>query len=73
MRRTIDQDYTGPNKAEILKKYDALAEGFKANIAPMLVRRGYAVVLKSGYTDKDVRDAFMKLDADFEALIKATQ
>ncbi len=73
MRRTIEQEYTGPSKAEVLKKYDALAEGFKANVTPMLGRTGVAVVLNPGYTNQNVRDAFVKLDADFAALIKAAQ
>ena len=73
MRRMIEQDYSGSNKDEVLKRYDALAVGFKTNITPMLGRGGYAVVLNSGYTNQNVRDAFMKLDADFEALMKVAK
>lgn len=70
MRRTIEMDYSKPNKAELLKKYDDLAAAFQQNVAPMLGRTGYGVVLNSGYTNQMVRDAFMKLDVDFEAMVK---
>jgi hypothetical protein len=70
MRRTIEMDYSKPNKAELLKKYDDLGAAFQQNVSPMLGRTGYAVVLNYGYTNEMVRDAFMKLDADFEAMVK---
>ena len=73
MRRTIEQEYSASNKAEVLAKYDALAAGFRANVTPMLARSGYAVVLNSGYTNQNVHDAFMKLDTDFEALVKVAR
>ena len=70
MWRRIDQEYTGPNKAEILKRHAALSATFESTISPMLSSTGYAIVLRPGYTKEQARDAFMKLDGDFEAMMK---
>ncbi len=71
--RMIEQEYTGQNKAELLKRLAALSAGYDSTISPMFAPTAHEIALRSGYTDAQLREAFAKLDVEYEAMIKLTQ
>ena len=73
MGRRLKQDYRGPNKGEVLKRFDALNTTYLAQITSKLDRRSAIARLRQGVTIEQVRQAFDAMDDDYRAFEELTK
>lgn len=69
--RRVEMDYAGPNKAQVLEKLKAIRDEFQSTVLAKTETTERGLKAGNGFTDKDVGDAFMKIDPayrQFEAM-----
>ena len=66
--RRVEKDYTRSDKAQVVAKVNSLAQGYDSQVWAKVEIVGSAVRLKAGFTVEQVREAFMKLDAQYREL-----
>lgn len=67
--RRVGMDYPGANRQEVLDKLKGIADRFAAEVAPKVNLGAPLVVLRPGVTMDEVRDAFEKLNEEYQELV----